>query len=129
MRVEYEKILYFGVSAELKEHQSQLTKKCEMAILNSVMQEDFAGSTLGVSATFSSSSVAVSSDNKGELSEVDHSFGEVGDLGGSDEPELLNCADMLSCWSRVSLELELHYVETSSNSYPFYPGVKSPPPL
>jgi hypothetical protein len=70
------------------------TRKCEAADLNSAMLEDFSGSTLGQSVIFSSSSGAVSSNSKGALSEVDHSLGEVGDVGELGEPELLNFVDM-----------------------------------
>ena len=52
-----------------------------MAILYSDVMKDFFGSSFGASVVFSSSSRAVASDNNGALSAVDHSFGEVGDVG------------------------------------------------
>lgn len=74
------------------------------------MVEDLWSSALEVSVVFSSSRETPSSSSNGALSEVDHSFGEVGDIGELADSELLNFADILSFLEvdRVQLEMQLY---------------------
>lgn len=67
--------------------------------MNSAKVEDFAGSIFGASVVFPSSFGAFMSNKRGALSEVDHSLGEVGDLGISHESKFI--ADMLPSRSRI----------------------------
>lgn len=81
------------------------TRKCDATILYSAILKDFLGSSTGASVVFSSSFGTESSNNVA-LSSVDHSLGEVGevgDVGIATNPDPLDSDDISSFSDDIQL--------------------------